>query len=251
MTPARVTQLASVGGQASSATASFTTRYPYGLAWDGASLYQSSGDPGRVNKISPSTLALARSFSGSHINEPLGMDAAPDGKVCVANKDTDRVAVMGPAGAVSSLFASRLDDPRDVAVGPRYAPASGSGGSGAAGTAGAANSEPELEVLVGGMPAGPVVDLAASAGTASATLRATDAEGDAVALSMRVLEASMAAGAAASSPPALTDHGNGTATLVVDGSAAGEYIVELTAADAHGEEWGVYLVRVAPASGQP
>jgi len=236
-------------GQASSATTSFTTRYPYGLAWDGASLYQSSGDPGRVNKISPSTLALVRSFSGSHIDEPLGMDAAPDGKVYVANKDTDKVAVIGSAGAVSSLFASRLDDPRDVAVGPRYAAASGSGGpSGAQGTA---NSEPELEVLVGGRAAGPVVDLAASAGAATVSLRTTDAEGDTVTLSMRVLEASMAAGAVASSPPALTDHGNGTATLTVDGSAAGEYLVELTAADAHGEEWGVYLVRVAPGAGLP
>jgi len=52
-------------------------------------------------------------------------------------------------------------------------------------------------------------------------------------------------------PPALTDHGNGTATLTVDGSAAGEYLVELSASDAHGEEWDVYLVRVAPAAETP
>ena len=238
-------------GAASSSTSSFTTRYPYGVAWDGTSLYQSGGDAGRVNKISPSTLALTRSFSGTHIDEPLGMDAAPDGKVYVANKDTDRVAVISPAGAVSSLFASRLDDPRDVAVGPRYAAASGSGPSGAAGGQGGTNSEPELEVLVGGSPAGPVIDLTASEGRASVSLRTTDAEGDAVAFSMVVLETTMASGAAAASPPALADHGNGTATLTVDGSVAGEYLVELTATDAHGEEWDVYLVRVAPAAGTP
>jgi len=58
-------------------------------------------------------------------------------------------------------------------------------------------------------------------------------------------------GAAAASPPALADHGNGTATLTVDGSVAGEYLVELTATDAHGEEWDVYLVRVVPAAGTP
>jgi len=57
--------------------------------------------------------------------------------------------------------------------------------------------------------------------------------------------------AAAASPPALVDHGNGTATLTVDGSAAGEYLVELSASDAHGEEWDTYLIRVAPAAGSP
>jgi len=127
--------------------------------------------------------------------------------------------------------------------------AGASGPSGAAGGQGAPNSEPELDVLAGGRPAGPVVDLAASAGMASVSLRATDAEGDAVTFSMEVLEATMAGGAEPSSPPALADHGNGTATLTVDGSAAGEYLVALSASDAHGEEWGTYLIRVAPAAG--
>ena len=136
-----------------------------------------------------------------------------------------------------------------VAIALRYAPASGA--SGAAGGQGAPNSEPDLDVLVGGSPAGPVVDLAASSGRASVLLRATDAEGDAVSFSMDVLETTLASGAAAASPPALVDHGNGTATLTVDGSAAGEYLVELSASDAHGEEWDTYLIRVAPAAGSP
>ena len=244
-------------GAVSSSTASFTTRYPYGVMWDGTSLYQSAGDPGHVNKISPSTLALERSFTGAHIDKPLGMDAAPDGRVYVANMGTDVVAVIIASSAVSQLFSSRLDDPHDVEIGLRYAPAPGSGAAGAAGASGAAggqgapNSEPALEVLVGGSPAGPVVDLAASAGRASVPLRAVDAEGDAVSFSMDVLETTMASGAAAASPPALVDHGNGTATLTVDGSAAGEYLVELSASDAHGEEWDTYLIRVAPAAGSP
>jgi len=127
--------------------------------------------------------------------------------------------------------------------------AGAAGASGAAGGQGAPNSEPALEVLAGGRPAGSVIDLAPTAGTAGVSLRATDAEGDAVAFSMDVLEATMAPGAAASSPPALADHGNGTATLTVDGSAAGEYLVALSASDAHGEDWGTYLIRVAPAAG--
>jgi len=155
---------------------------------------------------------------------------------------------MPAAAAAAADVSAKFDDGFYDDVQRWIAEAASAGPSGAQGTA---NSEPELEVLVGGRAAGPVVDLAASAGAATVSLRTTDAEGDTVTLSMRVLEASMAAGAVASSPPALTDHGNGTATLTVDGSAAGEYLVELTAADAHGEEWGVYLVRVAPGAGLP
>ena len=244
-------------GAVSSRTSAFTTVEPSGLAWRG-SLYQSGGDAGQVNRIATPALTLERSFSGTHIDEPFGMDVAHDGSVYVASKDTGRVAVISAAGVVTRLVSSSLDDPRDVAVGPRYAPAltpgaagasGASGAGGAAGGQGAQNSEPELEVLVGGRPAGPVVDLAASTGTAGVSVRATDAEGNAVSISMAVLETALAGGATPASPPALTDHGNGTATLTVDGSTPGEYLVELSASDAHGEEWDTYIIRVAPAAG--
>lgn len=71
-------------------------------------------------------------------------------------------------------------------------------------------SDPALEALAGGSPAGPAVDLAALAGATGATLRATDA--------------------VAASPPALTDNGSGTATLTVGRPAAGE-CPALSAAD--------------------
>jgi len=109
-------------GAVSSQTAAFTTVAPSGLAWRG-SLCQGGGDAGQVNRISTPSLAPEGSFSGAQIDEPSGMDVAHDGTVYVASRGTGGVAVIGAAGAVGYLVSSGLDGPRDVAVGPRYAPA--------------------------------------------------------------------------------------------------------------------------------
>ena len=110
------------------------------------------------------------------------------------------------------------------------------------------NSEPELEVLLGGVPVWRI-DLAESPGVACLELRAPDAEGDAVAFSLRVhetmpLDPLVGAGA----PPVLVDHGDGTAMVVVDKSAAGVRAVDIAASDAHGEEWETYSLRVLSAN---
>ena len=107
------------------------------------------------------------------------------------------------------------------------------------------NSEPELEVLLGGVPVRGHVDLAESPGAACVELRAPDAEGDEVAFSLEVVEtAPLDPLADAGAPPVLVDHGDGTAMVMVDKSAVGERLVEIVASDVHGEEWGEYTLRI-------
>ena len=219
------------------------TRRPGGLASHGGHLWQAGDDPGYVNKLASPALSLVSKFTGSSVDEPYGVDVAPNGNVYVAMKDDDRVALITPAGAVSQLASSRLDDPRGVAVGPRYAPASGSGGAAGGASGAAANAEPELEVLVGGEAAPPLIEVAVSAAPATISLRATDAEGDAVSFSL------WAAGGAA--PISLADHGDGTATLTVTASSPGEHPFEVAASDAHGEEWAPHILRIVPAAPAP
>ena len=107
----------------------------------------------------------------------------------------------------------------------------------------AANAEPELEVLVGGEAAPPLIEVAVSAAPATISLRATDAEGNAVSFSL------WAAGDAA--PISLADHGDGTATLTVTASSPGEHPFEVAASDAHGEEWAPHILRIVPAAPAP
>ncbi len=137
------------------------------------------------------------------------------------------VTATGPPGAVTEERTLRIVKP------PRAPPAP--------------NLEPGLLVLVGGEPAGPVIELAASGAPARIGLRAEDPEGDPVRFSVAALDSSY--GARAASMVRLADRGDGTADLLVDRSEPGELALEIAAADAHGEEWDVYLVRVAPAPG--
>ncbi|MDD9801057.1 MAG: hypothetical protein OXU53_00660 [Deltaproteobacteria bacterium] len=153
-------------------------------------------------------------------------------------------SALDPASklATKRQYCKDLTGCRAPAVGPRYAPASGSGA--AAGASGAAaNAEPELEVLVGGEAAPPLIEVAVSAAPATISLRATDAEGDAVTFSL------WAAGGAA--PISLADHGDGTATLTVTASSPGERPFEVAASDAHGEEWAPHILRIVPAAPAP
>jgi len=77
----------------------------------------------------------------------------------------------------------------------------------------------------------------------SISLRATDADGDAVAFSLWT--------AGVGAPIALADHGNGTATLTVTATAPGEHPFEVSVSDAHGEEWAPHILRIAPAVPAP
>jgi len=115
------------------------------------------------------------------------------------------------------------------------------------GAAAAPNLEPELAVLVGGEPAGPIIDLAASGAPARIELRADDPEGDPVRFSVSAGDSTY--GERAASMVRLADRGDGTAALLVDRDEPGELALDISASDAHGEEWDVYFVRVAPAPG--
>ncbi len=109
------------------------------------------------------------------------------------------------------------------------------------------NSEPELEVLLGGVPVRHI-DLAESPGVACLELRSPDAEDGAVAFALETLEtAPPDPMAGAGSLPVLVNHGDGTAMIMVDKSTAGKRTVAIAAFDAHGEKWDTYLLRVLSA----
>ncbi len=107
--------------------------------------------------------------------------------------------------------------------------------------------QPELEVLLGGVPVRRV-DLAESPGVACLELRTPGAEGDAVDFTLNVIEtAPLDPLAGAGAPPTLVDHGDGTAMVMVDKSAAGERTVQIGVSDAYGEELDWYILRVLSA----
>ena len=116
-----------------------------------------------------------------------------------------------------------------------------------AGAGAAPNLEPELAVLVGGEPAGVEIALAASPEPAVLELRADDPEGDHVRFAVSTGESSY--GNRAASMVRLDDHGDGTAALHVDRPEPGELVLDIFAADAHGESMATHLVRVAAAPG--
>ena len=250
-----------------SSTTSPNTRRASGLAWGsaingttGSSLFQSGDDGGRVNEINPTTGTLAREFNSSlYIDEPYGMDVGPDGTLYVTNKDDDNVVAISPQGTVSKFVpddANGLDDPKDVVIGPTYfassATSSTSSASGASGgtesstsssrgsqdgSTGGQNEEPEFELVRedGSVVWGPIT----LQGSASFTVRAFDAEGDAVSIGV-VLD--LMPGEAIS----VTDHGNGTATVSIDASqlSPGTYVFLITVSDARNQEHEPYAVIV-------
>ena len=117
-----------------SGTSSPNTQRPVGLACgtamsgSGTSLYQSGGDPGRVNEISTSTRLQVRSIT-SNVDEPYGMDFSGPGTLYVANRDSDVITRVQSGTATVLASGNGLDAPRDVVAGPVYTPASGASGA--------------------------------------------------------------------------------------------------------------------------
>ncbi len=110
---------------------------------------------------------------------------------------------------------------------------------------GAHGPAPGLDVMVGGALTSGNLDFAESPGIACVELNASDAAGDKVAFSLRVLDTvplDPLAGTGAS--PVLVDHGDGTAMVMADKSSAGERTVEIAASSMHGREQDTYALRI-------
>lgn len=238
-----------------SGTASPNTQRLIGLACgsamsgSGTSLYQSGGDPGRVNEISTSTRSLVRAVT-SHIDEPYGMDITSSGILYVANRDSDEITKV--QSGTASVFASGndMDGPRDVVTGPVYSAPSGSSASSAPSGSSATtlpdNDAPSVSLTHGGVPV--MAPVPATAGDRVALqAAAADPDGDRIAIS-----------AASDEIPAslisMTDHGNGTASLVLDtaglaSSPAGTpYVFWINASDGRDHELEPYAVLVSPST---
>jgi len=196
------------------------------MTGSGTSLYQSGDDGGRINEINPSTGSLVRTVT-SLIDEPYGMDMDGAGVLYVANKDDDNVVKI--SSGQSSVFASgnRMDDPRGVTVGPVYS--SGASGQGSSQSEDAQNDEPGFVLMHNGTATHGPISLVTQ--LTSLAVQATDPEGDAVTIRIMQDELLLPEGAVS-----VTDHLNGTATVVVssDGAAAGTYALWVEVSDVHG-----------------
>lgn len=219
------------------------------MSGSGTSLYQSGGDPGRVNEISTSTRLPVRSVT-SHMDEPYGMDIAASGALYVANRDSDEITRV--QSGTASVFASGndMDGPRDVVAGPVYtAPAGASAQSGPPGPALPDNDDPSVSLeRDGALVAGPVP---ATAGERVALrAAASDPDGDSVAISVDSDEIP-------ASLISMTDHGNGTSLLVLDTSglasspAGTPYVLWINASDGRDHELEPYAVLVTSAAAAP
>ena len=234
-----------------SGTSSPNTQRPVGLACgtamsgSGTSLYQSGGDPGRVNEISTSTRLQVRSVT-ANMDEPYGMDFSTPGILYVANRDSDVITKVQSGTATVLASGNDLDAPRDVVAGPVYTPASGASGASAEGApAPPDNDAPSVSLEHGGEPVSAPVSVA-SGERVVLRVAATDPDGDGVTLR-----------ATSDEIPAellsTTDHGNGTASLALDtaglaASAAGTpYVFWINASDGrdHGLEPYAVLVTAA------
>ena len=216
------------------------------MSGSGTSLYQSGGNPGRVNEISTSNRAHIRTIT-AHISNPYGMDVSSSGILYVANRVSDEITVV--QSGVASVFASGhgLDSTRDVVTGPVYtAPAGASGRSGGAAPSPPDNDAPFASLSHNGAP---VVDPVRVPAGERIVLQAAamDPDGDRVALQAVSDEI----------PAALlstTDHGNGTASLVLDtaglaASPAGTpYVLWINASDGRDYELEPYAVLVTSAA---
>lgn len=219
-------------------------------------------DGGRVNEIRPSDGSLVQAIT-TDIDEPYHMDIDGLGILYVANKDNDDVMKIS-SGSTTSISSSdnRLDDPRGVELGPVYSSSSSSSrsestppshatGDGDDGD-GTNNEEPDFTLTYNGTAVhGPVLlsgqDAAEGADddttettTATLAVQATDPEGDHITIEIMpdVLF-----------PPdavSTTDHGNGTATILINTAnvTSGTYVLWVTVSDQYGGDRQPYAVTV-------
>ena len=211
------------------------------LTGSGYVLYQSGGDSGRVNEINLSTKSLIRTVT-SLIDEPYGMDMRGN-VLYVANKDDDNIIKL--SAGISSIFASenRIDDLRGLAIGPVY---SGGGSSSDSNNESklteqdVQNDEPEITLMHNGTATyGPIHITSGS--LLYLVVHATDPDNDVITITVtpdHLLPSGVVA---------VTDHLNGTASILVNTSnvTSGSYVLWVSASDQHGnyerEPYGVII----------
>lgn len=177
----------------------------------GSSLYQSGDDGGRVNEINPTTGALKTAFT-SLVDEPYGIDMDSSGNLYVVNKDDDNVLRISDAGTTSVLITGGLDDPRGIAIGPRYSQSGGAAGSGAMPDA-ASNDSPEITIQRNGTGVTAPIEIRHNS-TLSLDVLATDAENDTITLG--ILRDTLPEGAISMTTPVTNPDGSIAATLSIN-----------------------------------
>ena len=197
------------------------------MTGSGTNIYQSGDDNGRVNEITTSG-TLVREITSS-IDEPYGMDMDSAGNLYVANKDDDNILKI-TNGIPTALISGGLDDPRGVTVGPPYL---ASGASGQTQPDEQDNETPEFTANYS------PVYLSVN-GTSTFTISATDEDGDVI--TFDTIQDSMPDGTFA-----LTDYGNGTATVSIDMTTVpqGSYVFWLTISDGIDTEHEPYGVIIS------
>ena len=107
---------------------------------------------------------------------------------------------------------------------------------------------PGIDVLVGGLPAKPLVELTQSTAPARMELRTTGHGADDAPMSLRVLWSAHWGTAADGGGvlPTVTNHGCGRATMVADRSVPGAWLVEVSSVGPGGTVRELYLLHVLP-----
>ena len=202
-------------------------------------LFQSGGDPGRINEINPTTGLLVQQFT-SLIDEPYGIDSDSAGNLYVANTDDNNIVRISPAGASTVFATGGLDDPRGVAVGPKYTAPVATAGDGTDGQSSHAHSNDGPSIALQNATHDiPFRTELARNSTTIYTITAEDPEGDQITFDL-------VPHAIKSGTISISDHRNATSTLSINtsGMDAGTYAFVITASDGHNIERAVYTVVV-------
>ena len=202
------------------------------------SLFQSGGDPGRINEINPTTRLLVRQFT-SLIDEPYGIDSDASGNLYIANKDDNNIVKISPAGTSLVFATGGLDDPRGVSIGPKHtAPSSSSSGDAHTVPPAQHNDGPDVTLQNSTHDVSFRIEVAQNS-TAIYTITATDPEDDPI-------EFALSPYAVEGGTILLVDHRNATATISLDtsGMDTETYAFEITASDGHNIERAVYAIVV-------
>lgn len=166
--------------------------------------------------------------------------------------DDDNI-ITASTGGTTAVFASgnRMDDPRGVTLGPAYSSSSESESAPSPPSVGdddgdgTQNEEPEFTLTYNGTAAyGPVLlpaqDADGATVTAALAVQATDPEGDQITIEI-MPDMLLPPGAVSA-----TDHGNGTATVLLNTAnvTSGTYVLWVTVSDQYGDDRQPYAVRV-------